>query len=356
MGKDEEWEQAFSPSKREMRHERKRASRTDRSKYKKTDQKKIALPRSISKHHKLGKVVRIRSQNIDVSIGKNLYTCSLRGVLKRERTRDKNIIVVGDNVWTLLLDEVTGVIQRVAPRTSLLCRQEHLHRKKQQLVAANIDQVIITVSLAEPICKTTIIDRYLVAAQKGNLSPLIVFNKEDLKKSYPEQLPLIKEYQRLYSDLGIRSIVLSAKTGVGMEKLKKALKGKVSVFSGQSGTGKSKIINALTGLTLRTGEVRAIGKGSHTTTFAQLLALPFGGWCVDTPGIRSFGIWELEKEDLRHTFPEIFDQPCAFANCWHIGEEGCKVSQAIEEGTVSPLRLNSYLSLLSSIKEKKDSH
>jgi len=349
MRKAEDWEELFAPSRREMRSERKRASRKDRSKYKKTDQKKSPTQRAISSQHQLGKVVRIRSKNIEVAIGKKIYTCSLRGVLKQERTKDKNIIIVGDNVWTFILDEISGVIQQVAPRTTVLCRQEHLHRKKQQLVAANVDQVIITVSLAEPVCKTTIIDRYLIAAQKGNLSPLIVFNKLDLKKRYPKQASLVKEYQRLYSSLGIPSILISAKTGEGLELLKKALKEKTSVFSGQSGTGKSEIINALTGLSLKTQSVRAVGKGAHTTTFAQLLALPFGGWCVDTPGIRSFGIWDLEKNDLRNTFSEIFEQPCAFHNCWHIGEEGCKVPEAVEKGLISPFRLHSYLALFDSV-------
>jgi len=352
MRKTEDWDELFSPSRREMRHERKRASKTDRSKYKKTDQKKAPAQREISPEHVLGKVVRIRSRHIDVAIGKKMYTCSLRGTLKQERTRDKNLLVVGDNVWVLPLDETAGVIQQVAPRKTVLCRQEHLHRKKQQLVAANVDQVVITVSLAEPICKTTIIDRYLVAAKKGNLSPLIVFNKADLKEAHPKQAALIDEYQRLYSSLGISAIVVSARTGEGIDRLKEALKDKTSVLSGQSGTGKSKIINALTGLSLKTGSVRAVGKGAHTTTFAQLLPLPFGGWCVDTPGIRSFGIWDLEHQDLPLAFPEIFDQPCAFANCWHRGEEGCKVPDAVEEGAVSPFRLHSYHALLDSVEKR----
>jgi len=349
MRKAEDWEEIFAPSRREMRSERKRITRQDRSKYKKTDQKKGSVQRAVSSQHRLGKVIRIRSKNIEVAIEKKVYTCSLRGVLKQERTKDKNLVIVGDNVWTLLLDETSGVIQQIAPRTAVLCRQEHLHRKKQQLVAANVDQVIITVALAEPICKTTIIDRYLIAAHKGNLTPLIVFNKLDLKKRYPKQGSLIKEYHHLYSSLGIPSILISARDGEGLDLLKKALKEKTSVFSGQSGTGKSEIINALTGLSLTTRSVRAVGKGAHTTTFAQLLSLPFGGWCVDTPGIRSFGVWDLEKQDLRNAFPDLFDQPCAFHNCWHIGEEGCKVPEAIEKKLISPLRLHSYLALLASV-------
>jgi len=353
MRMGEDWEEYFAPSKRETRKERKRAVQRDRSKYKKTDQRKVAEKIDTPSNCIHGKVITIRSKDIIVYANDHMYTCTVRGVLKLERTKDKNLIVVGDNVWMRPVDQTTGVIFAVKSRTSILCRQEHLHRKKQQLVAANVDQVLITLSLAEPASRSTIIDRYLVAAYKGNFDPVIVFNKMDLREQYPQEELRVEEYLALYTSLNIPTIAVSAVTGEGLKELEYVLKSKVSVFSGQSGTGKTHLINAITGFELKTGEVRAIGKGAHTTTFAQLLALPFEGWCVDTPGIRSFGIWDLKKQDLIPAFPEIFSQGCSFANCWHQGEEGCSIPQAIEEGRVSPFRYASYLSLLESATESK---
>ncbi len=348
----EEWDHLVTPSRREQRKERKQAKRADRSKYKHTDQAKQTHVERLAKHTEgleQGKVIGIQSHEISVATGQKIFTCSLRGVCKFDRTLQKNLVVVGDNVLFEVTAPNTGYIHLILPRSSLLCRAEHFHRVKQQLVAANVDCVLITVSVAEPLLKPSIIDRYVLAAQKGNLSPVLVINKIDFKESYPREAMLADECLRLYSSLGIPTIALSAVTGEGLEELKRMLKDKVSVFSGQSGTGKTCILNALTGLSLRTGSIRAVGKGSHTTTSPQMIPLPFGGWCIDTPGIRSFGVFDLRKEDLPHAFPEIFSQPCAFANCWHRGEQGCAVPEAIAQGRVSPLRLTSYITLLGSL-------
>ena len=338
----EEWEEVFDPSRRETRKERKRVTRADRSQFKKTDQKKTISTKPIVEGHILGKVIRIRSRQVEVSSDNKTYICSLKGSFKLEKARKKNLLVVGDNVW---FSPEEKLICTIEPRQSLLCRQEHLHRIKQQLVAANVDQVLITVALAQPVCKPAIIDRYLIAAKKGNLTPIIVFNKYDLYEHHMREGELVDRYAAIYRSLGISVVLVSAHTGEGIDELEKLMKDKVSVFSGQSGTGKTHLINTLTGLEMRTGEVRAIGKGGHTTTFAQLLALPFGGWCVDTPGIRSFGIWELTNDDLKEVFFEIFSQNCAFANCWHRGEQGCRLPEAIEEKHVSIERFASYQAL-----------
>ena len=353
---DEDFESLFAPSRREQRRERKNASKTDRSKYKHSDLRKRE-ERARPTHENLveGRVVLILSQNIEVATPSGRRLCTLRGTLKQERHHHKNLIIVGDLVLVELLGESEGFIHHVLPRKSVLSRQDHLLRIKNQLVAANVDQVLITMSIGEPSLRTSIIDRYLVAAEKGNLYPAIVINKMDLRAKYPEESSLVDEVERLYKSLGFPVVSLSARTGEGMKDLEALLKDKVSVFSGQSGTGKTLIVNALTGLSLQTQAVRSGGKGAHTTTSARLLPLPFGGWCIDTPGIRSFGIWDFKKEDLLSTFPEITEagEGCLFKNCSHRGESGCCLEKAVEEGKVSPLRYSSYLSLLASLDEAK---
>lgn len=353
MAGHEEWDHLFTPSRRELRRERKIAKRTDRSKYKISDRGKQAshpTPKNISAEGVQGRVTCVRSQGIDVTAEGKTYTCSLKGSCKLDRTLAKNLVVVGDNVLFEITGPADGSIHRICPRSSSLCREEHLHRIKQQLVAANVDIVLITVSLAEPSLRPSIIDRYLLAAEKGNIRPVILINKIDLRDQYLEEAALADECLRLYPSLGITTVALSTRTGEGMAQVKELLRDKISVLSGQSGTGKSCIINALTGLSLKTGSIRAVGKGSHTTTSTTLIPLPSGGWCIDTPGIRSFGVYDLQKEDLRLIFKELFAEPCAFSNCWHIGEHGCVVPKGVEDGKISPLRLRSYLSLLAAAK------
>jgi ribosome biogenesis GTPase len=353
----EEWEGFFDPSRREMREERKQARRSDRSKYKVSDRTKGEARKAVpvcSSGLKEGKVTQIRSHEIDVTSEGCVYLCTLKGALKFERDRLKNLVAVGDNVLFEPITAETGSVHSILPRSSLLSRQDHLRRLKKQCVAANVDLLLITVSLAEPALKPAMIDRYLVAAKKGHLTPIVLINKMDLADQFPEEAALVQETIRLYDSLGVRSLCLSARTGEGLDELKNLLKGKVAVFSGQSGSGKTCIINALTGLSLKTGFIRAIGKGAHTTTSTRLIPIPSGGWCIDTPGVRSLGIFELEREDLAEEFAELFSQPCVFANCWHTGEKGCAVPDAVEKGEVSSLRFSSYLSLLASLEEERE--
>ena len=353
---NEDFDSLFEPTRREQRKESKAASKADRSKYKLSNLQKKEKELAPT-HEKFiqGRVILIRSQAIEVATPSGVLTCTLRGTLKQERHHHKNLIIVGDLVLCEPLGNKAGVIDHVLERTSVLSRQDHLRRIKKQLVAANVDQVLITMSIGEPSLRPSIIDRYLVAAEKGNLHPSIVINKIDLLEKYPEEKELLETTISLYKQLGFSIIGVSAKTGEGMEELRSLLKDKVSVFSGQSGTGKTLLVNSLTGLSLQTQAVRAGGKGAHTTTAARLLALPFGGWCIDTPGIRSFGIWDFQQEDLMVAFPEIAEQAtqCFFKDCLHTGESGCHVAKALEEGLISPLRYSSYLSLLTSFQETK---
>ena len=254
------------------------------------------------------------------------------------------------------------MIAFVEPRTSTLSRADNLSRRKEQLIAANIDQVIITVSVVSPQIKPFLIDRYIIAARKGNMQPIIVVNKIDLLTNpaveewlrYQEE-EILAECVRAYAIAKVPLIKLSSNTGEGIELLKEAMKDKASVFSGQSGVGKSSLINAMANYDLPIGGiVDKTQKGSHTTTTTQLLPLPFGGWCVDTPGIKSFGVWDLSKEELSSYFPEIHEhgKKCHYPTCSHMEESGCAVIEAVERGEISGLRLDSYHFILMTINEE----
>ncbi len=351
---------------KESRQDRKRAMAKDRSKYKKTDQKKLAAAADQQKNMKLdyenllrGRVLTIVPQGILVEHEGEEYTCTLRGLLKKDKTQSKNLVTVGDLV---LFEKVTGnegIIANVEPRKSVLSRADNLDRRKNQMIAANVDQVLITTSVVNPPLKTSILDRYIIAAHMGGLEPIIVINKIDLLKSEDPEIVLQKEMYdealKAYAHAGVRVISISAETGEGMENLKEAMKDKVSVFSGQSGVGKTSLINELTGLDLRIGKtVDRTKKGSHTTSYSQLIPLEFGGWCVDTPGIRSFGVWDLDRKDIDDYFDEIQEasHECKYPDCTHTQEQGCAVMAAVEAGKISPLRYESYLMLVDSISQE----
>lgn len=299
--------------------------------------------RLAKKELRRGRVLAISPDGALVSADGKEHRCSLRGVLKRKKTRDKNLLVVGDFV---LFEG--DVIEQVCDRFSLLSRQEHLTRRKKQLIAANIDQVLITASVKKPHLKPALIDRYLIATYKGNMEPVIVINKVDLVED-KEALDAIKA---LYEDLGIPVILTSIETGEGLDELKEQMRNVSSVFSGQSGVGKSSLINEMLGLDLAVGEVVAkTEKGAHTTSQAELIPLDCGGFCIDTPGIRSFGVWDIQREDLVNHFPEIAEVglSCRFPNCSHTHEPDCAVKQAVENEEISIIRFESYLKLLQDV-------
>ena len=286
--------------------------------------------------------------------------CSQRSA-EEEKTHAKNLVAVGDFVLFEKISPKEGIIAHVKPRKTILSRADNLSRRKEQLIAVNIDQVIITVSVVNPPLKSAIIDRYIIAARKGNMEPVIVINKVDLLNNLeldPILLEVENEYFqeviKAYAGAQIRLISVSTMTGEGIDELKNAMKDKTSVFSGPSGVGKSSLINTIAGLIFRIGDVvERTKKGSHTTTTTQLLPLDFGGWCVDTPGIKSFGVWDLDLEEVEGYFPEIHDLGlnCKFADCTHTHEETCAVQKALEEGILSPVRFDSYQSLRESVGE-----
>lgn len=362
-------EEEYFQVRKENRMDRKRAASKDRSKYKKTDQEKYLKNLDIEHQQKLskqewleGRVLTIIPQGIIVDCNGEMIRCVLKGLLKRDRTSAKNLVAVGDIVLFEKTDQGEGIIASVKPRRTVLSRADNLSRRKEQLIAVNIDQVIITASVVNPPLKPPLIDRYIIAAHKGGMAPLIVINKVDLldtEEGDPvlreQEKEIYEELHKAYTAIGIPVIPVSAEQNKGINALQLAMQGKTSVFSGQSGVGKSSLINRMTGLDLRVGDtVEKTKKGSHTTSITQLIPLEFGGWCVDTPGIKSFGVWDLEKGEVEGYFSEIHacGLNCKFPNCTHTHEEDCAVQQAVEAERISFIRFFSYQALMESVKQK----
>lgn len=358
---EEDLEKHYFGSDRKLhREERKRKKAKDRSKYKKSNLNKLPQDeKPLLENLSRGRVLSIQSIGITVQHESDTYLCSLRGALKKEKTSFKNLVTVGDFVLFEKIDDEEGVIAHVEPRHSILSRADNLSRRKEQLIASNIDQVLITVSVVTPPLKPFLVDRYIIAASKGGMSPVIVVNKVDLIEGDDpfviEQGELLRAFVEAYSQTGIPVVEVSTHTGEGVQELKNLMKDKSSVFSGQSGVGKSTLINSITGLDLVIGDVvKKTRKGAHTTTTAQLIPLDFGGWCIDTPGIKSFGVWNLERDEIEQYYTEIFEtgHQCKFPDCSHSHETGCAVKDALERGEITALRYSSYIALLEAIAEE----
>lgn len=359
-------EEYIKDDRKEGKKQRKMALAKDRSKYKKTDVKKYHQSLEKSREAKIskqewmeGRVLSILPQGVVVDWNGQKISCVLKGLMKKERTQAKNLVAVGDFVLFEKTNENEGIIAQVQPRRSILSRADNLSRRKEQLIAVNIDQVLITVSVVNPPLKPPLIDRYIIATRKGKMEPVILINKIDLLLKKGDfavdcEKELYQELVKAYAVIGIPVIPISAADGTGLEQLREIMKDKASVFSGQSGVGKTSLINSVTGLDLRIGDtVERTKKGSHTTTLTQLIPLEFGGWCVDTPGIKSFGVWDLKKEEVEGYFTEIHQcgLQCKFPDCTHSHEEDCAVQQALEAEQLSPVRYDSYQALMESVKE-----
>jgi ribosome biogenesis GTPase len=289
-----------------------------------------------------GRVLRVHglASVVETEDGRRLR-CAVRRLLKTLATDDRNIIATGDRVWfrQALADE--GMIERVEPRHGVLTRAS---RGRVQTVVANVDQVVIVMSVVEPNLKPHLLDRYLVSAAQGGIGPLLCLNKVDLTDP-----ALLQPLVGLYSQLDIPILLTSARSGQGIERLRGRLHGRQSVFAGQSGVGKSSLLNAIQpDLALKVREVsEANQKGRHTTTTAELIRLDFGGWVVDTPGIRQFQLWDILPEEVEGFFPEIrpFVPLCSYPDCTHTHEDRCAVKQAVEQHQISSQRYLSYLGL-----------
>lgn len=363
-------EDFYSKDRKAHRKERKIASHKDRSKYKKSDQDQL------KKHAQLldeqltdeslekGRVLAIAPEGIIVDFNGEELICSLKGSLKQEKNRSKNLIAVGDFVRFENGGNGKGTISFIEARRSILSRADNLSRNKEQLIAVNIDQVLITCSVVHPMLKPPLVDRYIIAALKGNMKPIIVVNKIDLFDNPPATVSEIDlevekeiyaQFLKAYAALDIPVISISSSTSQGIESLRACMQSKTSVFSGQSGVGKSSLVNLVAGTKMRIGSVvQKTGKGSHTTTTTHLIPLECGGFCIDTPGIRSFGLWDLKKEEVVDYFPEIvaLSPDCRYPDCSHITEPDCAVQKALEEERISSLRFESYCALIASFSQQ----
>ncbi|CCB90124.1 ribosome small subunit-dependent GTPase A [Simkania negevensis] len=350
--------------KRASRKERSLSRSKDRSKYKKSDQDKLKKQLQseeppLGANFLRGRVLSINSEMITVLSNHETFICTLKGVLKKERTRQKNLIAVGDWVHFEKKSIDSGAISHIEKRSSFLARADNLSRRKKQLLAVNIDQVFIVMSVCTPPFKPLLIDRYIIAAKKGNMHPIILINKVDLLDDPPphiqpseveEEKRLLADFEKAYADLDIPILKLSVSTGHNLEKLKALMQNKASVFSGQSGVGKSSLINDVLGIDLAIGDVvQKTRKGSHTTTMAELLPIEGDGFCIDTPGIKSFGVWDITPEEISHFFSDFhpFESQCKFPNCTHLHEPDCAIKAALEEEKIHPLRYASYSTLMS---------
>ncbi|HSX12035.1 MAG TPA: ribosome small subunit-dependent GTPase A [Rhabdochlamydiaceae bacterium] len=357
-------EEFHGKERKQYKKERKILSKTDRSKYKKTDVDKRKKRESHKKEEegavKRGRVLGIAAEGIIVSSDHQFFTCTLRGSLKKETTQLKNLIAVGDFVQFLEQPHFTGLIVKIEERHSILSRAHHHTRHKEQLIAVNIDQVLITTSVVHPFLKPHLIDRYIIAAKKGNMQPVIVINKIDFLERPPphidphlveEEKNRLQELIKIYRELHIPIFPVSTETQEGIEALKKQMHGKSSVFSGQSGVGKTSLINLTAGAQLPVGAVQKTGKGKHTTTTTHLVPIEGEGFCIDTPGIGSFGLWDLKPEEIKHYFSEIaqYASQCRYPDCSHLIEPECAVKTAVEKGKISPLRFASYCALMESL-------
>jgi ribosome biogenesis GTPase len=290
-----------------------------------------------------GRVLRVQGlySHVETNDGRQ-FRCAVRRLLRSLVTDARNIVAPGDHVWLRPAPGGEGVIERVERRHGLLTRAS---RGREHVLVANVDQVVIVVSLLEPELKPHLIDRYLVSAEQGGITPVICLNKADLIDLVPYQ-PLIGAYRQL----GIVAFLTSAKTGLGIDRLKKRLPGRQTVFAGQSGVGKSSLLNAIQpGLALRVREVSdTTQKGRHTTTTAELLRLDAGGWVVDTPGIRQFELWDIIPEEVEGFFPEFrpFVALCVYPDCTHTHEDRCAVKRAVDCRLISGRRYVSYLGLV----------
>lgn len=274
--------------------------------------------------------------------------CKLKGVFRIRGLKATNPVAVGDRV-TLQESERDGgnVITKIHDRRNYIIRKSTKLSKAVHIIAANIDQAILVVTMAYPRTSTGFMDRFLVTAEAYKIPVHIVFNKCDLHIEEVDEM--VREVSEMYERIGYPCMNVSALEGTGIEELAQLMKGKTSLFAGHSGVGKSALANALEpGLELRTDDLSTFSmKGKHTTTFAEMYHLSFGGFLIDTPGIKEFGLVDFYKEELTHYFPEMFAllTQCKYHNCTHTGEPDCAVVRAVDAGEIHPLRYQNYLNI-----------
>lgn len=283
--------------------------------------------------------------------------CKIKGNFRLKGIRTTNPVAVGDNVTILPNSDGSAFITAIEPRRNYIIRRASNLSKEAHIIGANIDQAILIVTLFQPQTSTTFIDRFLATAEAYRVPAVIVINKIDLLTA-DEDTEYLEAITYLYRSIGYKVMTVSATTGDGIEELKTLLNGKISLFSGNSGVGKSSIINQLIpDLNLRTAEISTThNTGMHTTTFSEMFSMPDdNGYIIDTPGVKGFGTIDFNEYEVAHYFPEIFEisQNCKYGNCTHIHEPGCAVLKALNDNIISQSRYTSYLSILDDLNPDK---
>jgi ribosome biogenesis GTPase len=295
-----------------------------------------------------GVVIKSTGSNYLVKLNDQIVSCKLKGKIRLEGRKTTNPIAVGDHIEVELINN-EGNIVRILPRKNYIIRKSLNLSKQAHILASNLDLAVLVCTMVAPRTSLGFIDRFLITAEAYQIPAILIFNKCDL---LDQELNAIQdEVIQIYSNIGYACYKSSFKDPQSIEIIKTLLKDKTTLFAGHSGAGKSTLINNLEpGLNLKTGEISAAHlKGTHTTTFAELHTLSFGGFVIDSPGIKELGLVEMKKEEVGHYFPEIRQrmQDCKFNNCLHQNEPGCAIMKAVESGEINEERYMSYLKILS---------
>jgi len=284
------------------------------------------------------------------------WDARMKGVMKIDDITSTNPVAVGDIVEMEPQADTdnSAMINEIIDRHNYINRQSPRNKYQHHIVAANLDQSMLVATLKEPKTSQGFIDRFLVASEMYHVSPFIVFNKSDLYKV--KEMAKYEQWKAMYEAIGYRVFLISAERKEGVEEVLELLKGKTTLISGHSGVGKSSFLNVVfPDIKLKTQDVSGwSGKGQHTTTFAEMYDLPFGGRIIDTPGMREFGLVDIEKQEVSHYFPEMRDRlnKCQFNNCLHFNEPGCAIKEAVNKGEIHEDRYVSYLGIMESIEQR----
>ena len=281
--------------------------------------------------------------------------CKIKGNFRLKGIRSTNPVAVGDRVKIIRNQEGTAFITEIEDRKNYIIRRSSNLSKQSHIIASNLDQCMLIVTVNYPETSTTFIDRFLASAEAYRVPVCLVFNKTD--RYSEDENRYLEGLINLYTTIGYQCYKVSALNNVGIKEIKKALEGKITLFSGNSGVGKSTLINAiLPGQNLKTGDISNVhNKGMHTTTFSEMFPVDGGGYIIDTPGIKGFGTFDMEEEEVGHYFKEIFkfSADCKYGNCTHRHEPGCAVREAVEKHYISESRYTSYLSILDDKEDGK---